>query len=67
MADLYDEDDDSIDCNFSNRAQSAFDWLNDGTDWTWKGLAEAFARQYGVDDLMELQAAIDAVICEVDE
>ena len=53
--------------NFSIRAQLAFDQLNDGTDWTWSGLAAAFARQYGIEDLMELQAAIGAIICEVNE
>ena len=54
--------DDDAELNFSFRAQAAFDNLNDGTDWTWAGIAAAFARRYGLDDLMELQAAIKAEI-----
>lgn len=50
------------DPNFNHRAQSAFDNLNDATDWTWTGLAEAFGRRYNRVDLEELRAAIDAVI-----
>ena len=54
--------DDDAELNFSFRAQAAFDNLNDGTDWTWAGIAAAFARRYGLDDLLELQAAIQAEI-----
>jgi len=45
--------------NFDHRAQSAFDNLNDETDWTWSGLAEAFARRYELPDLEELKSAIE--------
>jgi len=55
------------DLNFDHRAQSAFDNLNDATDWTWTGLAEAFGRRYNRVDLEELRAAIDAVIKEANE
>ena len=50
------------DPNFDHRAQAAFDNLNDATDWTWTGLAEAFWCRYNRNDLLELRAAIDAVI-----
>ena len=33
------DDDEEDYSNFSVRAQLAFDQLNDGTDWTWSGLA----------------------------
>jgi len=55
------------DPNFNHRAQSAFDNLNDATDWTWQGIAEAFGRRYNRVDLEELRAAIDAVIKEANE
>lgn len=51
-----------IDPNFDPRAQSAFDNLNDATDWTWRGLAEAFARRYNREDLCELIDALDSVV-----
>ena len=61
--DGFDElDEVATDPNFDRRAQSAFDNLNDATDWTWSGIAAAFARRYGLADLMELQAAIQAEI-----
>ena len=59
--------DDDAELNFSFRAQAAFDNLNDGTDWTWQGLAEAFLNRYNRDDLIELRAAIDAVIDPSDD
>jgi hypothetical protein len=45
--------------NFNARAQSAFDNLNDATDWTWSGLAKAFARRYELPDMEELKDAIE--------
>ena len=50
------------DPNFDRRAQSAFDNLNDATDWTWMGLAKAFARRYNLADLEELRTALDLEI-----
>ena len=55
------------DPNFDHRAQAAFDNLNDATDWTWSGLAEAFAKRYGRADLVELRMAIDAMIDASDD
>lgn len=55
------------DPNFDRRAQEAFDSLNDGTDWTWTGLARAFSRRYELSDLKELKNAIDMEIEEVIE
>jgi hypothetical protein len=52
------------DPNFDHRAQAAFDSLNDGTDWTWTGLARAFSRRYELSDMQELKNAIDMEIAE---
>lgn len=54
----------TIDPNFDHRAQEAFDNLNDATDWTWSGIANAFARRYELSDLIELKDAIDVEIKE---
>ena len=53
--------------NFNHRAQTAFDALNDATDWTWTGIASAFARRYDRADLEELRTAIDLEIEAKDE
>lgn len=55
------------DPNFDHRAQEAFDNLNDATDWTWSGIANAFARRYELSDLIELKDAIDVEIKEAKE
>jgi hypothetical protein len=61
--DGFDELDETIsDPNFDRRAQSAFDNLNDATDWTWTGLAGAFSRRYDLADLEELRTALDLEI-----
>jgi hypothetical protein len=61
--DGFDELDETIsDPNFDRRAQSAFDNLNDATDWTWTGLAAAFSRRYELADLEELRTALDLEI-----
>jgi hypothetical protein len=61
--DGFDELDETIsDPNFDRRAQSAFDNLNDATDWTWTGLAAAFSRRYELADLDELRTALDLEI-----
>jgi hypothetical protein len=51
-----------LDLNFDHRAQEAFDNLNDATDWTWAGIAKAFAKRYDLPDLTELRAALDLEI-----
>ena len=61
--DGFDEIDEVVaDPNFDRRAQSAFDNLNDATDFTWTGLAKAFSRRYDLPDLEELLAALDSEI-----
>lgn len=55
------------DPNFDHRAHVAFDNFNEGTDWTWTGLAKAFSRRYELPDLLELRAALDVVIKEMHE
>jgi hypothetical protein len=55
------------DLNFNPRAQAAFDNLNDATDWTWSGIAKAFARRYDRPDLTEFLAAIELEIEAKDE
>lgn len=45
--------------NFDEQAQSRFDALvDDGGDWSWAGLAAAFAARYGRADIEELVARL---------
>jgi hypothetical protein len=74
MADLYDDEEDvseGIDYNFTHRAQEAFDQLHNDTDWTWSGLANAYAKRYTKEDIEELVYYLiyflDAARGELDE
>jgi hypothetical protein len=61
--DGFDELDETVaNPNFDRRAQSAFDNLNDATDFTWTGLAKAFARRYDLPDLEEFRSELDLAI-----
>ena len=46
--------------NFGVEAQRRFDALCENEDWTWSGIAQAFARRYNDVDFSELKNAIDA-------
>lgn len=53
------------DPNFDSRAQSRFDALvDDGGDWTWSGLAQAFGRRFSLADLSDLRDQLDGIILE---
>ena len=70
MADLYDDEDDGvegIDYNFTPRAQAVFDQLNNDTDFTWYGIAQAFARRYTRADIEELIRYLDEAMGDIDE
>ena len=68
MADLYDDDEeDDADLNWSDRAQAAFDDLNDDTGWTWNGIARAFVRHYTPKDIEQFIYYLEQEAGEVDE
>lgn len=54
--------------NFDKQAQSRFDALaDDGGDWTWTGLAKAFATRFGRADIEELIACLDLELEDMPE